>query len=117
MGSWRQRRLNRDELGEMSGLSAESVFHVYRGYRLHRFLQEINGPEEIETLTESKIFRFIGRYPELDRATALLTKQDAVAVPYSFAISMFHYEAPVCGCARPKRSFCSRRLEAAPTPN
>jgi len=71
MGSWRQRRLNRDELGEMSGVSAESFFHVYRGYRLHRFLQEINGPEEIETLTESKIFRFIGRYAELDRATAL----------------------------------------------
>src|SRR5215831_18292024 len=31
MGSWRQRRLSRDELGEMSGLLAESFFHVYRG--------------------------------------------------------------------------------------
>lgn len=95
MGSWRQRSLSRDELGVMSGSLAESFFQVYRGYRLHRFLQEINGPEEMQALSESKIFRLIGRYPGLDRATALLTKQDAVAVPYSFAISMFHYEVPV----------------------
>jgi hypothetical protein len=80
MGSWRQRSLSRDELGEMSGLLAESFFQVYRGYRLHRFLQEINGPEEMQALSESKIFRFIGRYPELGRATALLTKQDGSTV-------------------------------------
>ena len=80
----------------MSGLLPESFFQVYRAATgCTGFSRKINAPHEMQALIKSEIFRFIGRYPELDRATALLTKQDAVAVPYSFAISMFHYEAPV----------------------
>jgi hypothetical protein len=94
-GTWREGALNAEQLAEVQALLGTSFVEHYAGYRFLRVLKEAIGASQIALARATGTYRVVAEFPKTDSALALVTRESALAAPYSVAASLYRYRAPV----------------------
>ncbi|MBZ5577901.1 MAG: hypothetical protein LAP40_15170 [Acidobacteriia bacterium] len=94
-GTWRERGLNPGQLAEIHGLLGTSFVEHFAGYRFHRVLKEAIGASGIALARATGTYRLLAEFPETQSAFAVLTRESALAAPYSAAAALYRYQPPV----------------------
>lgn len=94
-GTWRDGILNADQLAEVHGLLGTSFVEHFAGYRFNRVLKEAIGDSRIALARATGTYRVIAEFQECESALAVVTRESALAAPYSLAATLYRYQAPV----------------------
>jgi hypothetical protein len=94
-GTWREHALNSDQLAEVQALLGTSFVERLGGYRFHRVLKEVIGTSAIRFARATGTYRLVAEFPESESALAVVTRESALAAPYSVAAMLYRYRAPV----------------------
>ena len=94
-GTWREGVLNPDQLAEVHALLGTSFIEHLAGYRFHRVLKEAIGAAGIAFARATGTYRLVAEFSETGSALAVLTRENALAAPYSLAAMLYRYRAPV----------------------
>ena len=94
-GTWRDGILKLDQLGEIHALLGTSFAEHFAGYRFNRVLKEAIGDSRIALARATGTYRLLAEFPESQSALAVVTRESALAAPYSVAASIYRYQAPV----------------------
>jgi DNA-binding CsgD family transcriptional regulator len=94
-GTWRDGIMNNDQLAEVHALLGTSFVEHFAGYRFNRVLKEAIGDSRIALARATGTYRLIAEFHESESALAVVTRESALAAPYSAAASIYRYQAPV----------------------
>jgi len=94
-GTWRDGILKPDQLAEIHALLGTSFVEHFAGYRFNRVLKEAIGDSSIALARATGTYRLLAEFHESESALAVLTRESALAAPYSAAASIYRYRAPV----------------------
>ena len=94
-GTWREGIMNADQLAEVHALLGTSFVEHFAGYRFSRVLKEAVGRSRIDLARATGTYRLVAEFRESDSALAVVTRESALAAPYSLAARMYRYKAPV----------------------
>ena len=94
-GTWRDGIMNTDQLAEAQALLGTSFVEHFAGYRFNRVLKEAIGHSRIALARATGTYRLVAEFQESDSALAVVTRESALAAPYSVAATMYRYQAPV----------------------
>jgi hypothetical protein len=93
-GTWREGVLSLDQLSEVQALLGSSFVEHYAGYRFHRVLKEAIGPSAIRLARATGTYRVVAEFSEAQSALVVLTRDGALAAPYSVAARLYRYQPP-----------------------
>ena len=94
-GTWREGILNPGQLAEVHALLGTSFVEHLAGYHFDRVLKEAIGASRIALARATGTYRLLAEFHESDSALAVVSREDALAAPYSVAAAMYRYQAPV----------------------
>ena len=94
-GTWRDGVLNADQLAEVHALLGTSFVEHFAGYRFNRVLKEAIGALRIALARATGTYRLRAEFHETESALAVVTRESALAAPYSVAAALYRYQAPV----------------------
>ena len=94
-GTWRDGIMNRDQLAEVHALLGTSFVEHFAGYRFNRVLKEAIGASRIALARATGTYRLLAEFPDSESALAVVTRESALAAPYSAAAAIYRYRAPV----------------------
>jgi len=94
-GTWRDGIMNATQLEEVHALLGTSFVEHFAGYRFNRVLKEAIGHSRIALARATGTYRLLAEFPESESALVVLTRESALAAPYSIAATMYRYQAPV----------------------
>lgn len=94
-GTWREGILDADQLSELHALLGTSFVEHFSGYRFNRVLKEAIGESGIAFAQATGTYRLIEQFEASDSALAVVTREDALAAPYSLAARLYRYQTPV----------------------
>src|SRR5215510_14544401 len=94
-GTWRDGVMNADQLAEVHALLGTSFVEHFAGYRFRRVLKEAIGHSRIALARATGTYRLLAEFRESESALAVVTRESALAAPYSLAATMYRYQAPV----------------------
>lgn len=94
-GTWRSGVLNLDQLAEVHALLGTSFVEHFAGYRFNRVLKEAIGQPQIDLAVATGTYRIVGEFPSAGSALAVVTRESALAAPYSVAARLYRCQAPV----------------------
>jgi hypothetical protein len=94
-GTWREGILNAQQLGEVQALLGTSFVEHFAGYRFNRVLKEAIGEAQIALARATGTYRVIAEFGESDSALVVVTRESALAAPYSVAATMYRYKEPI----------------------
>jgi hypothetical protein len=94
-GTWRDGIMNADQLAEAQALLGTSFVEHFAGYRFSRVLKEAIGHSRIALARATGTYRLVAQFQESESALAVVTRESALAAPYSVAATMYRYQAPV----------------------
>ena len=94
-GTWRDGIMNADQLAEVHALLVTSFIEHFAGYRFNRVLKEAIGHSTIALARATGTYRLIAQFQESESALFVVTRENALAAPYSVAAKMYRYQAPV----------------------
>jgi hypothetical protein len=94
-GTWRDGIMNSDQLAEVHALLGTSFVEHFAGYRFNRVLKEAIGDSRIALARATGTYRLLAEFPESESALAVVTRESALAAPYSAAASIYRYQPPV----------------------
>src|SRR5689334_5891985 len=94
-GTWRDGIMSHDQLAEVHALLGTSFVEHFAGYRFNRVLKEAIGDSRIALARATGTYRLVAEFPESESALAVVTRDSALAAPYSAAASIYRYQAPV----------------------
>jgi hypothetical protein len=94
-GTWREGILNPAQLGEVQALLGTSFVEHFAGYRFNRVLKEAVGDSGIAFARATGTYRIVAEFPGSKRALAVVSRESALAAPYSVAAAMYRYQAPL----------------------
>lgn len=94
-GTWREGILGADQLSELHALLGTSFVEHFSGYRFNRVLKEAIGESGIAFARATGTYRLIEEFEASDSALAVVTREDALAAPYSLAARLYRYQAPL----------------------
>src|SRR6185295_7312087 len=94
-GTWQDGILNADQLAEVHALLGTGFVEHFAGYRFNRVLKEAIGDSRIALALATGTYRLFAEFPESQSALAVVTRESALAAPYSAAASIYRYSAPV----------------------
>ncbi len=94
-GTWRDGILNADQLAEVHALLGTSFVEHFAGYRFNRVLKEAIGASRIALARATGTYRLLAEFPESESALAVVTRESALAAPYSVAAAIYRYQPPV----------------------
>ena len=94
-GTWRDGIMNSDQLAEVHALLGTSFVEHFAGYRFNRVLKEAIGDSRIALARATGTYRLLAEFPESESAVAVVTRESALAAPYSAAASIYRYQPPV----------------------
>jgi hypothetical protein len=94
-GTWRAEILDTQKLAEVHALLGSSFVEHFAGYRFNRILKETIGASAIGLARSSRVYRLIAEFPESDSALGVVSRESALAVPYSVATALYLTQAPV----------------------
>jgi hypothetical protein len=87
-GTWRAGILNALKLAEVHALLGSSFVEHFAGYRFNRVLKETIGASAVGLARSSGVYRLIAEFPESDSALAVVSRESALAAPYSVATAL-----------------------------
>lgn len=93
-GTWREGILDADQLVEVRALLGTSFVEHFSGYRFNRVLKEAVGQEGIDFARATGTYRIIAEFEASDSALAMVTRESALAAPYSLAARLYRYQPP-----------------------
>lgn len=93
-GTWREGIMNAQQLAEVQALLGTSFVEHFAGYRFNRVLKEAMGQAQIALARATGTYRVIAEFRETDSALVVVTRESALAAPYSVAATMYRYKAP-----------------------
>jgi len=94
-GTWRDGIMSADQLAEVHELLGTSFVEHFAGYRFQRVLKEAIGNSRIALARATGTYRLVAEFPESESALFVVTKESAMAAPYSVAAKMYRYQAPL----------------------
>ena len=94
-GTWREGVLSADQLAEIHALLGASFVAHLGGYRFSRVLKEAIGDSGIAFARATGTYRLVAEFPETGSALAVVTRESALAAPYSMAATLYRYQPPV----------------------
>jgi hypothetical protein len=94
-GTWRDGIMNADQLAEVQALLGTSFVEHFAGYRFNRVLKEAIGHSRIALARATGTYRIVAEFQESGSALAVVTRESALASPYSLAATMYRYQPPV----------------------
>ena len=94
-GTWRDGIMNADQLAEVHSLLGTSFVEHFAGYRFNRILKEAIGPSRIALARATGTYQLVAEFQGSGSALAVVTRESALAAPYSIAGTMYRYQAPV----------------------
>lgn len=94
-GTWRDGVLNADQLADVHALLGTSFVEHFAGYRFNRVLKEAVGDDRIALARATGTYRLLAEFPESGSALAVVTRESALAAPYSAGATIFRHRAPV----------------------
>jgi len=94
-GTWRDGIMNDDQLAEVHALLGTSFVEHFMGYRFKRVLKEAIGDSRIALARATGTYRLVAEFQESENALFVVTRESAMAAPYSVAAKMYRYQAPV----------------------
>jgi DNA-binding NarL/FixJ family response regulator len=94
-GSWREGVLDDAALTEVQGLLGRSFVENFAGYRFNRVLKEAIGEPVIALARRTGSYRVVAEFSETSSALVMASPESARDAPYSVAMSMYRYQAPV----------------------
>jgi hypothetical protein len=94
-GTWRDGIMNADQLAEVHALLGTSFVEHFAGYRFNRVLKEAIGHSRIALARATGTYRLVAEFQGPESALAVVTRESALAAPYSVASTMYRYQAPV----------------------
>jgi hypothetical protein len=93
-GTWRDGILNADQLAEVQALLGTSFIEHFAGYRFNRILKEAIGADRIAFARATGTYRIVVEFKETRSALAVVTRESALASPYSLAAALYRYRPP-----------------------
>jgi hypothetical protein len=93
-GTWREGILNPGQLAEVHALLGTSFVEHFAGYHFNRVLKEAIGASGIALARATGTYRLVAEFHECESALAVVTRESALAAPYSVAAAMYRYQAP-----------------------
>jgi hypothetical protein len=94
-GTWRDGIMNADQLAEAQALLGTSFVEHFAGYRFNRVLKEAIGHSRIALARATGTYRIVAEFRESESALAVVTRDSALAAPYSVAATLYRYQSPV----------------------
>src|SRR5262249_54896222 len=94
-GTWRDGIMTEDQLAEVHALLGTSFVEHFAGYRFQRVLKEAIGNSRIALARATGTYRLVAEFPKTESALFVVTRESALAAPYSVAAKMYRYQAPV----------------------
>jgi hypothetical protein len=94
-GTWRDDILSSDQLAEVQTLLGIGFVEQMAGYRFNRVLKEAIAEDRIALARATGTYRVVAEFPESHSALAVVSRESALAAPYSAAASLYRYRAPV----------------------
>ena len=94
-GTWRDGIMNDAQLAEVHALLGTSFVEHFTGYRFNRVLKEAIGHSRIALARATGTYRVVAEFPETESALVVVTRESALAAPYSIAGAMYRYQPPV----------------------
>lgn len=94
-GTWRDGILSPEQLSEVQALLGSGFLEQLAGYRFNRVLKEAIGDTRIALARATGTYRVVAEFPASASALVMVSKDSALAAPYSSAASIYRYRAPV----------------------
>lgn len=94
-GTWRDGIMNVEQLAEVHALLGTSFVEHFAGYRFNRVLKEAIGDSRIALARATGTYRLLAEFPDSESVLAVVSKESALAAPYSAAAAIYRYRAPV----------------------
>lgn len=94
-GTWLDGITNADQLAEVQALLGIGFVEHLAGYRFNRILKEAIGDSRIALARATGTYKLVAEFPESESALAVVSKDIALAAPYSAAASIYRYRVPV----------------------
>lgn len=94
-GTWCDAVTMPDDLANVQMLLGKGFAEQTAGYRFNRILKEVVGVDRIAMARATGTYRLLAEYPETDSALAIVTRESALAAPYSVAASIYRYHPPM----------------------
>ena len=94
-GTWREGMLNPEQLAEVQAMLGTSFTEQFAGYRFNRILKEAIGDSNIALARATGSYRVVTEFHEEESALVVVTRESALAAPYSVAASLYRYQPPV----------------------
>jgi hypothetical protein len=94
-GTWRDGIMDPIQLGEVHALLGTSFAEHLAGFRFNRVLKEVIGDSRVALARATGTYRLVAEFAECVSALAVVTRESALAAPYSVAASIYRYRAPV----------------------
>lgn len=94
-GTWRDGILNADQLAEVQALLGLGFVEQLAGYHFNRVLKETIGAARIDFARATGTYRLLAEFPEYDSALVVVSRDSALAAPYSAGAAIYRYRAPV----------------------
>jgi hypothetical protein len=94
-GTWREGIMTADQLAEVHALLGTSFVEHFAGYRFNRVLKEAIGQPQIALAEATGTYRLVAQFQKSESALFVVTRESALAAPYSVAAKMYRYQAPV----------------------
>ena len=94
-GTWRDGIMNADQLAEVHALLGTSFVEHFAGYRFNRVMKEVIGDSQIALALATGTYRLVAEFQESESALAVVTRESALAAPYSLAARVYRYKRPL----------------------
>ena len=94
-GTWRDGILNPEQLAEVQALLSIGFVEQLTGYRFNRVIKEAIGDSRIALARATGTYRLVAEFPKTHSALAMVSRDSALAAPYSAAASIYRYRPPV----------------------
>jgi hypothetical protein len=94
-GTWRDGILDAGQLAEVQALLSIGFVEQLTGYRFNRVIKEAIGETRIALARATGTYRLVAEFPETRSALAMVSRDTALAAPYSAAAAIYRYRAPV----------------------
>ena len=94
-GTWRDGIMTEGQLADVHALLGRGFVEHFAGFRFNRVLKEAIGDSRIAFARATGTYRLLAEFPECESALAVVTRESALAAPYSVAASIYRHRAPV----------------------
>lgn len=94
-GTWREGIMTADQLAEVHALLGTSFVEHFGGHRFNRVLKEAIGRSQIALARATGTYRVVAEFTTSESALVVVTRESALAAPYSVAAKLYRYQPPV----------------------